>query len=56
MTCNFDCADIRCSQVFCVESILVSLVIETLYFDKLAEPIFLRLRGVEVQLPTAEAI
>ena len=56
MTCNFDCADIRCSQVFCVESILVSLVIETLHFEKLAEPIFLRLRGVEVQLSTAEAI
>ena len=34
----------------------MSLIIETLDFEKPVEPIFLRLRGIEVQLSTAEAI
>ena len=34
----------------------MSLIIETLDFEKPVEPIFLRLRGIEVQLSAAEAI
>ena len=34
----------------------MSLIIETLDFEKPAKPIFLRLRRIEVQLPAAEAI
>ena len=34
----------------------MSLIIETLDFEKPVEPIFLSLRGIEVQLPAAEAI